>query len=494
MMSSSILSGSRLVCLETLGNLILDELKLIRIEMKEEVRNLGKEIKQLYVDQKKHTGLHKPEKNDKSGSHSFIKEEGMLDSSGIVFREKATTSQEHTMKLKKKSRSNERTSFKSLNHVVDILKNQALIVKKEVTNIASVEKLDDPVKDFQAINNEIVSDETKLFETVDHIKDTAVSSDITDSKLLPSEAQSSYNSSVNNVDVNLSVNTSTSFKDAEVSELLKSDLNDGNIPAFSFNGLETTSTSWTSCVKLKSEAGNSFDQQPSQLETSNESPNFLCNYCMKPFRHYSAYKSHLRTHTGEKPFKCHLCDKLFSQKCYLKRHVLWHSNEKPFVCEVCNKGFVDKGNLKAHLRTHTGEKPFLCNICNKRFSQKSGLSQHILLHKNIKPHICFVCDKRFLQKSGLTAHLSTHTGVKPFQCTVCDKAFALKNYLTQHMRSHSKEKPFACHMCDKAFGQKAYLNAHLARHKNNSLFECDVCKKSFKKQICLVAHKQIHNM
>ena len=105
--------------------------------------------------------------------------------------------------------------------------------------------------------------------------------------------------------------------------------------------------------------------------------NFRCQFCQKPFQHFSSYQSHVRSHTGEKPFKCDLCNKHFTQKGNLRKHVILHQNKRPFVCNICDKRFTQKGNLKSHVLRHS--KYHKCNVCDKSFKKMD----HFLAHKQI---------------------------------------------------------------------------------------------------------------
>ncbi|KAM9426082.1 uncharacterized protein KZ484_016124 [Pholidichthys leucotaenia] len=235
-----------------------------------------------------------------------------------------------------------------------------------------------------------------------------------------------------------------------------------------------------------------YFHQDSQATVHTAEKTFVCDLCVKRFKHHCSLKAHMRRHTGEKPFHCDVCDKRFTLKDDLKRHLRRHTGEKPFGCDVCNKRFGDQGSLKIHKRIHTGEKPFHCDVCGKRFSEKKVLLRHTRIHTGERPYGCDQCGKRFRHQCHLKSHLRIHTGEKPFGCDSCGKRFKHKCHLESHMRVHTGEKPYGCKSCGRSFGHQSSLKTHMRVHTGEKPFSCVCCGKSFRHQGSLKAHMSIH--
>ena len=137
---------------------------------------------------------------------------------------------------------------------------------------------------------------------------------------------------------------------------------------------------------------------------------YTCPICSKNFKFYSQIACHLRSHTGERPYKCDVCSKRFKTNSSLKVHYRIHTGEKPFECKICSKRFNQISILTEHIKIHTGEKPFKCEICSKGFARASQLNAHRRMHTGEKPYKCDVCSKRFVHSSTLKAHCRIHTG------------------------------------------------------------------------------------
>ncbi|CAK8688187.1 unnamed protein product [Clavelina lepadiformis] len=51
---------------------------------------------------------------------------------------------------------------------------------------------------------------------------------------------------------------------------------------------------------------------------------YKCNVCGQTYGHASSMRRHRKTHSGVKPYKCHICEKLFNRKEYLLGHINTH--------------------------------------------------------------------------------------------------------------------------------------------------------------------------
>ena len=504
------ISTSQMLCFETLGNLILEELKLIRKDMNAEIALLRKEIK-----------LH--------SNNTTRCNEKLQDGSAPCIESCKNNTVQNVFPLLKMSASviseTDLSSF-ALDNVAgsrEIDENQqppinTIELIKEKTVPLKLESSDDESKYLQSYPSfsphshriEEVSENIQFNSTVIPVSSSLDNDDfafeITNDTRHESLATAKLKS-FDRDDVLVS-----SDRDAEKGNEKKLDFEINNFKAKQNLTNISADTKMDKLVLVKK-------CDTAYVSSKDESnPNFMCKYCRKPFRHFCRYEAHLRKHTGEKPFKCDLCPKSFSQKTNLKNHMYYHSKEKPFVCNVCDKGFTLKASLKSHFLTHTGEKPFKCEVCNKGFSQKTNLKSHMYLHTKEKPFVCSICSKGFTQKSTLKNHMVLHTGTTPhccqicgksfankgnlnqhlnrhkmeFPCTICEKRFGAKSQLMRHLRTHTGEKPYVCTICNKAFAIKGNLNQHMRRHKNSQAFSCDFCDKRYLQKSSLIIHMRGH--
>jgi len=399
MASSLNLPGVSLLGFELLGKLILEELQLIRKDMKDEMRKVGSELHELYGVHKKILG-----KIDDKVTNSIVYQED--------YKNKCDTGTARQNPLSKNDVEKHNTlSDESLSATV--LSGDTIEKNQESPNdLIVIDNDDDSVQSSVSNNRSDTCDASSMFEGKNILIKEEVSSledesdlgncfgiaydeplDITsavsnapnfDSSVIKSTAQIAFVSNSSNDLINSKYSICNPL-------LKKTESKGGN---FSVSKLENdtprifqneTDFDISSNFQLETfSSGNNTSEASSSsiigLELE-ESLNFRCQFCRKPFRHFSSYQSHVRSHTGEKPFTCSLCNKNFTQKGNLTKHMLLHQNQKPFKCDICGKQFAQKGSMKSHLLRHTKNDFFKCNVCDKTFRQLTHLAAHEQVHK-----------------------------------------------------------------------------------------------------------------
>ena len=374
------LSGVSLLGFEVLGKLILEELQLIRKDMKDEIRKVGAELKELYGTHKKI--LNKLDNKLTDGPILIQEnEKNVLDDASLdrdLCEDNAKTEEPPLYVLpaiteKKNQDSNEVLvidnddsvhSSASVNHpdicdVSNMFEGKNIVVKEEVS---SFEKTDlgncfgDTYDEPQATTNAASYDSTFTNSTEQSVFIGSSSNDLFNSKY-----------SICNPLLKKTESKNVNVPENGPSKMLQSEI-DFDLPS-SFPADTYSSTT------------NISEASSSTMMDLDFEENFRCQFCRKPFRHFSSYQSHVRTHTGEKPFTCSLCNKNFTQKGNLTKHMLLHQNQKPFKCEICGKQFAQKGSMKSHMLRHTKNDFFKCGVCDKTFRQLTHLVAHEQVHK-----------------------------------------------------------------------------------------------------------------
>lgn len=137
---------------------------------------------------------------------------------------------------------------------------------------------------------------------------------------------------------------------------------------------------------------------------------YHCKICDKRFGLAATLQKHQLAYHLDKPHSCDYCEKKFTRPWLLKNHMHSHTALQPFQCSFCYKSYSRYGSLKQHLRTHdtAGDVTFTCAFCEKRFCNKVDLIRHTRVHTKEKPFTCLICSKSFALQGTLKSHQKVH--------------------------------------------------------------------------------------
>ena len=333
-----------------LVQLILEELRLIRSEMKEEVRKLACDMKicmmhQYSNEQSKqtndelvHTALNSEEHVDVFKDNEFILGDGV----GI----------EDYGSMDDVCKKND----KSLTFVDD----EKLIETRPRFNITT--------SDF-VMNNEAV---VKTSLKIDHDIENEKMSKCASNRLY----QTNSNLQVKNADPSCSTNSNFY---SDVSNQINCFPSDDYSNLQSYD--EKSGENYFKAYKISEKKGE-IDQMSENLATERAKTSvFIFNTSRKnSINQKSGKKSSTLHRKGLKVHMCPYCGKTLSNSNNLLRHIQIHTGEKTFKCEICFKQFSRNSSLKIHYRVHTGERPYKCDICPKRCSTSGNLRTHYKTH------------------------------------------------------------------------------------------------------------------
>ncbi|XP_056632942.1 PR domain zinc finger protein 15-like isoform X1 [Diorhabda sublineata] len=282
---------------------------------------------------------------------------------------------------------------------------------------------------------------------------------------------------------------------------------------------------------------------------------FVCDICLKPFKHLKALIWHMNMHIGnftcfecDKVFsrkenldchpckafyklQCSLCEKLFYQKKYLTLHMkLYHSNyckfckqmfktgellqdhncpEKErrskikYTCDECHKVFNHKTNLIIHRKRHKQSEKYNCPICNKILGSYKTYRKHTKIHEGCS-YKCDICDRIFMRSDNLKVHKeSVHFAAGKETCEICKKSFKTKNLLKKHIKLHDSTAEVKCQYCPLKYKQLKYLKQHIknqhnvnkvtqsATLNNDKQYACPKCGKKMKLESSVKRHLEV---
>lgn len=233
------------------------------------------------------------------------------------------------------------------------------------------------------------------------------------------------------------------------------------------------------------------------MRQHNRERKFTCETCDKKFftKHDLAKHEHL--HKGQKDFSCVVCNRSFSRQTLLHRHEKIHVTAPKFMCNYCEKSYLSMNDLDAHVLTHKRRRPYKCNQCDKNFAFKQGLERHEVSHIAENKFKCDYCDAAFNSAAKLTRHISSHVGNRPYPCKFCHRTFRLSHHLSRHLKNHYLQRPvqqtgdYKCDYCSMSFRKQQSLISHTAIHSMVNL-KCVICNKEFSDAHTVKIHVETH--
>ena len=326
---------------EPVGFLILEELKLIRQDMKEEVRSLKKEMLRLL------------------GQHNVpsFTDDLVLKGTETIFSN--YQNQDEVMSLKPIP---ENTNTKLVDHSVNSQRNMEDVFPNQFTsNSQSLYESEQDVslisEKISPIQSDIINHQTQHPGTsvkLEYISEREV---VSSDNLFEREVVSSDNSHSDISDNSLVSSMPFSVGFTEDSNLT----------------LDRTDSNYMSPIKNRVSVSAISHPYPKT---------YLCFLCKKPFNCKIRLAAHARLHIKEKPHVCEHCYKCFTRRSNLLIHISSTHNivepkKKKYACMHCSMSFNVKSHLTTHTRLHTGERPFKCSLCGKGFTQRSHLKPHL---------------------------------------------------------------------------------------------------------------------
>ena len=368
-------SNKQILSAEILGSLILEELKGIRKDIKEEVKNLGYKLQQVLfshltsdsnlqpsskVETSKINILDVNDLDDKEEEYPFFEGTNSVNSKEVIFQNNNFT-RSHSDQVGTNSSSfslddsESHETQETSTYIKEELPTSGLDMKERSSSISEDEAALFQQTNDKAINSAISKVNKNLLTSIvnsdnSHIDFSNSSTSILD---LPSHSQAQKSDITSRIE---KVSDSNPFiSDTRYENLIRNNL----IPLYASL---TAQQNLKNLIPLATSAAHQTSPSPKPAASQNISTSSFLN----------------------KRYKCQICGKIFAQKKYAEMHFRTHNGEKPFKCSVCNVGFLTNGNLKRHMIVHTGEKPYTCSYCGKSFSFSTNMKRHIQIHLRLQ--------------------------------------------------------------------------------------------------------------
>ena len=239
------------------------------------------------------------------------------------------------------------------------------------------------------------------------------------------------------------------------------------------------------------------DSEESWLQFVTIKKNFyFCNECQQNFSQRASLKRHCQIHFQEKLLKCDICFLSFQYSEDLESHKRDDHSVLPTNVEIkvnssfkihkfsgaakSNRSLLNKslsGSKKNGIHTITNqsvatqsqEKNFQefkparrRSNPNNKFILPPHHRKNVKIKNDRKFYHCDICFKTFVYTSqSYRRHMMIHTGERPYKCDFCNKGFIRAANLKMHVRIHTGEKPYKCHLCNKQFRMRSGLTTHL---------------------------------
>ncbi|KAK7109946.1 hypothetical protein V1264_013899 [Littorina saxatilis] len=102
------------------------------------------------------------------------------------------------------------------------------------------------------------------------------------------------------------------------------------------------------CIVCDKRFGRQVDYQSHMNKHAGTKP-FQCGVCKKSYAHKRSLDKHICL--GEKPgFQCQTCQKSFMRRKYLRDHQITHSTGYAYLCNACMKRYKHRSGLARHRR------------------------------------------------------------------------------------------------------------------------------------------------
>ena len=249
---------------------------------------------------------------------------------------------------------------------------------------------------------------------------------------------------------------------------------------------------------------------------------FPCAQCSLQFLSKTFFERHVQVHDTDRPFKCDKCNFHFLNKTHMVRHDLTkHQQSKDYTCKLCQRPFALADRLKSHIRkVHKDFEyakllerkrrelenesslkylPYCCGICDMKFTKRKTIKSHIESeHKKDTTYECKLCYIECEKKSFLEIHMEIVHPVQYKDILASGRLFESSFSVNKNKKENVSFLPYQCGLCNTKFSTLTNLDDHFYQtHKElkklfrKYTFECDLCKKKFWHKESIKTHVKI---